>query len=84
MVKSSKPSGIIEPEEVLELPLEVRAKGLQNLSQQTLIRVEGQFEMFEGQIFATGRGPHVRASVEKIDWGHIARVQLEEKVEENF
>ena len=80
MVESSKPSGIIEPEQILELPLEVRAKGLKNLSQKTLIRIDGQFEMFEGEIFGVGRGPEVKASVKKIDWGHIPVLCDETKI----
>merc|ERR1711937_312302 len=80
MVKSSKPSGIIEPEQILELPLEVRAKGLKNLSQKTVIRIDGQFEMFEGEIFGVGRGPEVKASVNKIDWGHIPVLCDETKI----
>lgn len=70
-VTSDKPSGIIEPGQILNLPLEIRAKGLEELHQTAKVHITGQYEPFICQIDAIGKGPEVIANPTQIEWGHI-------------
>ena len=74
-VISEKPAGIIEAGQNLQLPLEIRAKGLNFLTQKIKVHITGLFKSFDCQIEAFGKGPEVMALPKKIDWGHIPVLQ---------
>ena len=58
-ITSDKPSGIIEPGEILNLPLEIKAKGLEELHQTAKVHITGQYDPYICKIEAIGKGPEV-------------------------
>ncbi|KAJ3129345.1 hypothetical protein HK098_001757 [Nowakowskiella sp. JEL0407] len=64
-------SGIIKPQSVENLKLDIELKRLGQVNFPVFIKILGQEELFSVEICANGVGPHVFLSAEELNWGKI-------------